>query len=257
MDRLAFIPGAIQRETIEEANGLIFFDRRTALDFANEFLGQQPLLYQTILACMAEGDRVDIKFGLQDPKGPEEEVPSGESVGHTWAIFTEASGKERLLWDVSRESQPIREVDAARAYNAFRAALADHQGVQSPAAKPENHSDSIKTVLPGNQAISRVLSPAHLYEASGVIWFFIDLSMTAPCRADHLSTPLRLSRPMNAFDALILTALVTLACDAPPLVFGVFLGDDVRGKMPDQYRTASYLFAPGVIENENDMIIIG
>jgi hypothetical protein len=88
MDRTSFVLGPAAMQEIENANGHIFFDRATALDFADEFLfnresAAHPLLFALVGACLSVGDKVDIKFGLTNPNTPEEEVPAGELIGHT------------------------------------------------------------------------------------------------------------------------------------------------------------------------------
>jgi hypothetical protein len=253
MDRMSFIPGPKERELLADANGLIFFDKDTAIDFAEEFLSGHSLLYQTVLACMSDGDRAEIKFGLRDPKDGEELDPSGELIGYTWATFIPAVGPQRMLWETGRKTEPIRDVDATRAFNAYRAALAAHQGISAPSAVPEQRTE----IMADKKNISRALSPSHLYYSSGIVWYFIDLSMTAPSREEHLDVPLKLSRPMNAFDTLVLATLLTLAMDAPPLVFGVYQIQETLGNMPDEYINISYAVDYEDKEHPNRLVLIG
>ncbi len=59
------------------------------------------------------------------------------------------------------------------------------------------------------------------------MWYFVDLAPPL-----EIETPAILSRPMRAFDVLILSALMTLAMGSPPLVFGLSSALEGMGKMP-------------------------
>jgi hypothetical protein len=56
---------------------------------------------------------------------------------------------------------------------------------------------------------------------------------------------------MRAFDALILTSMITLAFDSPPLVFAIRSGMGRFGKMPQSFKRLK--FQPKYIdEKENE-----
>ncbi|PNY24068.1 Uncharacterized protein TCAP_05992 [Tolypocladium capitatum] len=247
MDRMNFVPGPQAKEQIFNAQGHMFFSRQTAVDFADEFImnapggcggAHLPLLYQTMLACLNEGDQVGIWFGLRDPDpaAGQEEYPSGELVGHSWALVKTTDGRERHLWEVGRRTPAAAEAHAARAFNAYREAMARFhtQEVPEPIPVDVNAAD-LPEEFNGKPVISRALSPSNLYYASDRMWYFVDL--TSPC---DLGSPAILSRPMRSFDALALSALMTLAQGRPPLVFGISNTTDTLGKVPAGYVRASY-----------------
>ncbi|KAJ6441433.1 hypothetical protein O9K51_04983 [Purpureocillium lavendulum] len=227
MDRMGFIPGPQAKEQIFNAQGHMFFSRQTALDFADEFIMNAPggagsphlsILYQTMLACISDGEQVDIWFGLKnpDPAAGHEEFPSGELVGHSWALVRTTDGKERPLWEVGRKTPIAGDAFAARAYNAYCEAMARFLGREPPSPVAVDPSAAeVPREFNGKPVISRALSPSNLYYASGRMWYFVDLSPPG-----DLSEPAILSRPMRSFDALALSALMTLALGTPPLVFG-------------------------------------
>ena len=243
MDRMSFIPGAEAREEIHKAEGHIFFQRPAALSYADEFLQAPafagaseslPVIYQTVLACLSDGDQVDVWFGLRDAEG-QDELPSGEPVGHTWATLKTADGKETPLWEVGRGTPSAGEAHAVRAFNAYRQALAAFKGEQqpSPLSIPMGEQAAyVPQQWNGKPAISRALAPANLYYGSARMWYFVELggSIEAPV----------ISRPMRAFDALILSALMALAQGRPPMVFAVANTMETLGKLPLGYVTAGY-----------------
>lgn len=247
MDRMGFVPGPQAKEQIFNAQGHMFFSRQTALDFADEFImnapggcggAHLPLLYQKTLACIREGDQVDIWFGLRDPDpaAGQDEYPSGELVGHTWALFKTTDGRERHLWEVGRRTPAAGEAHAARAFNAYREAMARFHGQETPAPIPVDvNAAHMPKEFNGKPIISRALSPSNLYYASGRMWYFVDLAPPG-----DLGAPVILSRPMRSFDALALSALMTLALGRPPLVFGISNATDTLGKVPTGYVRASY-----------------
>ncbi|GAB1318509.1 VOC domain-containing protein [Madurella fahalii] len=248
MDRMCFIPGPEAKDELFKAQGHIFFDRRTALDFADEFVlkapggqnGNTSILYQTMLTCLSEGDQVDIWFGLRDadPAKGDEVDPSGEQVGHTWAILHTADGREKHLWEVGRRTPPPSDAQAVRAFNAYRDALAVFRGEQPPQPLPiptlARHTQEQRE-WNGKPVISRALAPSNLYYSSGRTWFFVDLSPPG-----DVQSPAVLSRPMRAFDALILAALMTLVMGQPPQVFGISSTLEGLGKMPLAFTRAHY-----------------
>lgn len=248
MDRMRFIPGPEAKNEVFGAQGHIFFDRQTALGFADEFVlnspcshnGNTSVLYQTMLSCLSEGDQVDIWFGLRDadPAKGDEIDPSGELVGHTWATLRTADGKEKHLWEVGRRTPPPSDAQAVRAFNAYRDALAVFRGEQPPQRLPiptlPRHTEEQRE-WNGKPVISRALAPSNLYYSSGRTWFFVDLSPPG-----DVQSPPVLSRPMRAFDALILAAIMTLVMEQPPLVFGISNSLDGLGKMPLTFKRAHY-----------------
>ncbi|KAK2595632.1 hypothetical protein QQS21_006679 [Conoideocrella luteorostrata] len=246
MDRMAFIPGNEAKDKIFNAAGHIVFQRSTAIAYANEFLSKAPVpiaatagTYQAMMACLSDGDQVDIYYGLCDPDASKghEIFPSGEAVGHTWATLKTADGRETHLWEVGRATPSVGEAHAARAFNAYRDAMARFKGIASPEPVPlEADKAHIPCEFNGKPVISHALSPANLYYASSRMWYFVDLLPAG----DDMTRPLHLSRPMTAFDALILSALVTLANGARPLVFGVANTMDTLDRMPGGYVRATY-----------------
>ena len=263
MDRMDFVPGPQAKEQIFNAQGHMFFSRQTALDFADEFImnapsgsgdAHLPLLYQTMLACINEGDQVDIWFGLRDPDptAGQEDLPSGELVGHTWALFKTIDGKERHLWEVSRQTPVAGDAYAARAFNAYREAMARFHGRETPAPIPVDASlANMPKDFNGKPVISRALSPSNLYYASGRMWYFVDLAPPGDIHA-----PVILSRPMRSFDALALSALLTLALGRPPLVFGISNATDTQGKVPTGYVRASYEADESIASTEGKPVLV-
>jgi hypothetical protein len=264
MDRMNFIPGKEAQDEIFAAQGHIFFDRQTALNFADEFILKSPpalagqtggnsnfnpsILYQTMLTCLSEGDQVDIWFGLRepDPSKGDEIDPSGELVGHTWATLRTAAGDGRdnlkYLYEVGRRTPPLSDAQAVRAFNAYRDALAVFRREQPPLHLPiptlPRHVQEPPREWNGKPVISRALAPSNLYHSSGRTWFFVDLSMA---QGDELQSPAVLSRPMRAFDALVLAAIMTLVMNRPPMVFGISSkSPEGLGKMPVAFRRAHY-----------------
>ncbi|KAK5998699.1 hypothetical protein PT974_01081 [Cladobotryum mycophilum] len=246
MDRMRFIPGKEAKDEIFDAKGRIFFSRECAISYADEYVMKAPnlggsqlsILYQTMLACMSEGEQVDILFGLRspDPAQGQEVYPSGEDVGHTWAILKTPDGKEKHLWEVGRRTPALGDAYAARAFNAYRTAMAGFLGEQPPEPFP---IDPSTVTVPGpfndKPVISRALSPSNLYYASSRMWYFIDLSPPG-----DINEPAMLTRPMRAFDALILAACLTLANGTPPLVFAVRNSLEGLGKMPADFTRAYF-----------------
>ncbi|KXX75643.1 hypothetical protein MMYC01_204547 [Madurella mycetomatis] len=240
--------GQAAKDEIFSAQGHIFFDRRTALAFADEFVlkaqcGQNDntsVLYQTVLTCLSEGDQVDIWFGLRDadPAKGDEVDPSGELVGHTWAILRTADGREKHLWEVGRRTPPPSDAQAVRAFNAYRDALAVFLGEQQPQRLPTptlpRHTQEQRE-WNGKPVVSRALAPSNLYHSSGRTWFFVDLSPPGDVQSSAV-----LSRPMRAFDALILAAIMTLVMGQPPVVFGISNSLEGLGKMPLAFKRAHY-----------------
>ncbi|KJZ73414.1 hypothetical protein HIM_07208 [Hirsutella minnesotensis 3608] len=247
MERMSFIPGPQASEQIFNSQGHLFFSRQTAIDFANEFVMKAPggcstprlaTCYQTMKACLSEGDQVDIWFGLRDPDPAigQDELPSGELVGHTWAVVKPALGKERSLWEVGRRTPPAGEVHAIRAFNAYREAMAKHLGHDAPKPLPvDEKAAKFTEEFHTTPTISRALSPSNLYFASNRMWYLVDL-----CPGGDLGEPVILSRPMRCFDALVLSALMTLVSGRPPLVFGISNTKKGLGSLPRSYIRANY-----------------
>ncbi|KAM4055773.1 hypothetical protein HRG_008373 [Hirsutella rhossiliensis] len=249
MERMGFVPGPQAKEQIFNAQGHLFFSRQTALDYAEEFIKKAPdgytdahirTHYQSMKACLGEGDQVDIWFGLRDPNPArgQHQDPSGELVGHTWALVKTADGNERQLWEVGQETPPMGEAHAARAFNAYREAMARHLNMEAPEPVQINkHAAKTPRDVSGRPVISRALAPSNLYYASSRMWYFVDLGL-----AGGTNTPIILSRPMRSFDALVLSALMTLVLSAPPLVFGISTRktDRASSTLPAGYLRAKY-----------------
>lgn len=263
MDRMGFIPGPQAKEQIFNAQGHMFFSRQTALDFADEFIMNAPggagnpnlsILYQTMLACISEGEQVDIWFGLKnpDPAAGHEEFPSGELVGHSWALVRTADGKERHLWEVGRKTPAMGDAWAARAYNAYCEAMGRFLGRDVPApATVDRSAGEVPKEFNGKPVISRALSPSNLYYASGRMWYFVDLSPPG----DLNELPI-LSRPMRSFDALALSALMTLALGTPPVVFGVSNTMETLGKMPAGYVRTTYEADERIQRKDGEILLV-
>ncbi|PKS06142.1 hypothetical protein jhhlp_007459 [Lomentospora prolificans] len=248
MDRIRFIPGKEAKDQMFEANGLIYFGREVAADMADEFILRCPnaaqrwseinIVYQTALACLSEGDRIDIRFGLRDTNEAAglPPYPSGELIGHTWATLTAAGGGERVIWEVGRDTPPAGHPYGDRAFNAYREAVAAFLGEEPPAPLPvDTNAPAPPAEFRGNPIISRSLAPSNLYHASARMWYYVDL-----VPFDGLDSRPLLSRPMRAFDAVILASIITLANGKPPIVFGIRPTLDGLGKMPEGYVRALY-----------------
>lgn len=253
MDRMSYIPGAEARREVEDANGHIFFTKETALDYVDEFLsGGPPILYQVALASLSDGDRVDIKF---DVLGPDDagEGPGGE--GFSWATVTESSGDEKLLWKSAPGTESLSPQLAVEAFNFYRNGLADFKNEPTPE----------RAVLPrgippqqplSNTTISCAFSAKNIQHASGIMFYFVMLSTSAPSRADYFDVSARLSRPMRAFDALVLSAMLTLAVGSPPLVFAVLQSTDRLGEMPGSFQVRPCAFVPGCLPEDGTVSIV-
>ncbi|PGH01564.1 hypothetical protein GX51_05129 [Blastomyces parvus] len=280
MERMSFVPSTPALIAIENAKGCILTDRAGAIDFANQFIltcpsGPQLLLYQRFLTMLNVGDQLEINFSLREPTSTEAQDPAGELIGHTWAILKPAQGSEKLLYEVGRKTEPISDAEAAKAFNGYRKLLAAFQtGMQgtgtsmlvSAAAAGATWQPMDIPLPPPRQptptaapvrSISRALSPSNLYFAAGVMFYFVDLSMTAPSQPEFYETPLHLSSPMQAVDALVLSALVTLAIGVPPLVFAVVQANSSLGTMPEMYGRAAYALAPDCSPEAGKIIIVG
>jgi hypothetical protein len=232
---------------MEDCNGLIFFGRQGAVDFADEFIfpSGQNILYQTVAAALSEGDKVDITFELK-----ENEDEDLEDEGTTKAIFTDqTTGRKKVLWEVSNTSEGLREVQIERAYNAYRNALSTHLGVPPPL--PLRGSETMTSEAESRTLISRALSPSNILQVSGASWYFVELSAVPTSSPEYRSASATLTRPMRAFDALILTSMITLAFGSPPLVFAIRPGMGRFGKMPQSFKRLK--FQPKhVDEKENE-----
>ncbi|OAA68977.1 hypothetical protein ISF_03352 [Cordyceps fumosorosea ARSEF 2679] len=282
MDRMSFIPGPKAKAEIHEAEGRIFFNRAAALDYADEFIWpgggggggdlapgssssssspHAPLLYQLVCACLSEGDLVDVWFGLRGPDAAtgEHARPDGEDLGHTWAVLTRAAdGQTQTLWEVGRDTPSPGEAYARRAFDGFRQALAEYQGTTTAAeaalvAEKVVEEDKVwPTMFREKPVASRALAPANLYRASARMWYFVDFA--PPDRL--LEEAPALSRPVRAFDALILSTLVTLAYGAPPLVFGVRYRLENIGRVPAAYLRTRYEADEGLRELTEEEILL-
>lgn len=242
MDRMSFIPGSAAREEIVDSRGQISITRDVAADYVDEF---EPsiiagpggnILYAVLLSALSVGDKLDIYSGLRDYNEGEERDPGGELVGFTWAVLTEASGREKKLWEVGRRTARMDERFATDAFNLYRSSLAHFQN----AAMPDTVAYTPPTDLPPEMDISLALSPSNLGYCSGIMFYFVVYSNSAPSRPDFFNSPRWLSRPMRAYDALVLSALLTLAVGAPPLVFAVIQDDKKLGAMPEGFERAVY-----------------
>ena len=149
MDRMSFVPGAEAREQIQNA-GHIVVDRETAVEYVDkfaEYLMRIPtkdtngtmrygVMYTTILSSLSIGDRIDIKYGGRSPTTPEDGDPSGELIGFTWATFVGADGREKVLWDFGRDTEPLSDEYAMIAFNLYRKSLAEFKGIPEPEPLP-------------------------------------------------------------------------------------------------------------------------
>lgn len=267
MDRMGFVPGPDARKEIENAQGRIIFGRQTALDIADEFLFGgpcclHPTLYALVGACVSEDDQVEINFGLRDPIAWDEVDASGELVGYTWATLTEGQAKRKtVLWEVGRRTAPIHDSLAQRAFNLYRNVLADSQNVPAPAMVPLSSQSPTDSSASSNSsappAISRALSPSNLYDASGSMFYFVELNTSAPGTQDYPDKPSRISRPMRASDALKLAALLTMATGSPPLVFAVLQSIAGLGKIPETFERRTLALEPKPEPDEGKVAIVG
>ncbi|KAJ6789260.1 hypothetical protein PWT90_06425 [Aphanocladium album] len=279
MDRMNFIPGPKAKAEIHEAEGRIFFNRAAALDYADEFIWNAPggglarsphvrLLYQLVGACLSEGDLVDVWFGLRSPDAGEGESehgtrPSAEDIGHTWAVLTTgAEGRRQTVWEVGRDTPFAGDEYAVRAFNAYRRALGEHlqqtTAVVEPLPVPRREGNGVDgadeswpRMFRDKAVASRALAPANLYHASARMWYFVDFA--PPGRLDEEPV---LSRPVRAFDALILSTLVALAYGTPPQVFGVRYKLENIGQMPAGYLRTQYEADEEIREQTDDEILL-
>ncbi|KAL2363521.1 hypothetical protein RJZ56_003562 [Blastomyces dermatitidis] len=215
---MPFVPGTTALVAIENANGRILTNRTGAIDFPNQFIltcpsSPQPLLNQRFLTMLNAGDQLEVNFSLREPTTTEEHDPAGELIGHTWAILKPSRGSEKLLFEVGRKTEPTSDAEAAKAFNGYRKLLATFQyGVQGSCSSmlvsaagatwppmgiplPPPPRQPMSTAAP-IRSISCALSPSNLYFATGVMFYFVDLSMAAPSRPEFYETPLHLSEPM-------------------------------------------------------------
>ncbi|KYK62077.1 hypothetical protein DCS_03222 [Drechmeria coniospora] len=266
MDRMIYVPGPQAKEQIFQAQGHMFFSRQTALDFADEFVRKAPggctgphlpQLYERMRTCLGEGEQVDIWFGLcrPDTTAGQEELSSGELVGHTWALHRTADGEEKHLWEVGRGTPAMGEAFAARAFNAYREAMARFLGKGPPPAVLVDQTGMAAErprEFKRKPIISRALSPSNLYHASGRMWYFVELA-PPPTTVDE---PVVLSRPMRSFDALALSALAALAWGEPPLVFGISSTTDMLGKLPTGFVRTTYEADETVKRRDGEILLV-
>jgi hypothetical protein len=220
---------------MEDCDGHIFFGRLGAIDYADEYIFPtgQNILYQTVGAALSQGDEIDITFELK-----EDENDDLEEEGTTKAIYTDqATGRKKVLWEVGKTNEGLMEAQMVRAYNAYRNAMAGHLGVQQPS--PLQGSTPI-TPDESRAPISRSLSPSNILKVSGAVWYFVELSAVPTSSPEYSTARAVLTRPMRAFDALILTSIITLAFDSPPIVFAVRPGKGRFGKMPQSFQTLKF-----------------
>jgi hypothetical protein len=257
MDRMSFIPGREAREEIEEAGGHISMSRDAVIDFLDSVATPRifgppggSTLYLALLACLSIGDKLDIYYGLRDYEEGEERDPGGELVGFTWAVMTESSGKERKLWEVGRRSLKIDDRFAVDAFNLYRTTLGSFQKAHVP--QPRSYNPPVD--LPSELDISRSLSPSNLYYCSGIMFYFVVFSSSAPSRPDFCTSPRWLSRPMRAYDALLLSGLLTIVVGAPPLVFAVVQRSGGLGVMPQDFERAVYV---SMLDDQGEFVAEG
>jgi hypothetical protein len=254
MDRMSFIPGKKEREYFHNAEGHIFFGRAAAADLADEFIGFDPeyaVLRMQVAHCLADDDEVDIWFGLRDNPEGGEEYPGGELPGWTWATITRGrTGEKKTVLDVGRPTEPTPQIYAIGAFNAYRRALAAHQGVAppTPIPLPADHADGQS----GARHPSRALAPSNLYFGSSVMWYFVDISSIMPFEAEEPT----LTRPMNAADALMMTVLLTICIGWAPRVYAVYQSVLPLGQMPTLFRRASFVDAIDPELQEGEIAII-
>jgi hypothetical protein len=246
MDRMSFIPGAQAREEIFAAQGRITADRACALDFAETFIlpaGAPPHVYQAALAALSAHERIEISFSLQ----PGEEMESGELPGVTTAELVDLdSGARTLLWEVGRRTELLGDAHAERAFRAYQRKLAAHLG--TPVPGPADDEDTVLAAPPAAATtISRALAPTTLYHWSGLMFFFIDVG--APPGS---SAPPALTRPLRAFDALVLAALLALVWRRAPTVLCVAQHAGRLGHMPLRFRRVTCVDAEDAWPAEDD-----
>ena len=253
MDRMRFIPGPEAKSEIHNCSGHIIVTRQVALNFADEFLfnDSNPLLYQLVCASLSDNDKLDIWFGLRDAdvsKG-ESVYPSEEEIGHSWAILT-TDGKEKCIWEVGRDTPFVGDAYAAKAFNAYREALGKWRGQEVPQAVEVGAQTERPTEFRDKPVMSRALAPSNLFHAAERMWYFIDLAS-----GSALSEPAVLSRPLRAYDALILASLITLANGSTPLVFGIRYILQNIGTMPQGYIRAQ-AENDARVELANDQVLL-
>lgn len=287
MDRMGFIPGPQAKTEIHEAEGRIYFNRAAALDYSDEFLVNCPggglarsphlrFLLQVVGACLSEGDLVDVYFGMREVGAGEREDPGGELIGHTWAVLTHADGRKETVWEVGRDTPFAGEAYAQRAFNGYRQAMgrATNTWIEPIQfkAEEENNKDNGESTAQGEQGgdgeqandeaawptrfrdkavMSRALAPANLYLASARMWYFVDFA--PPGQLDEEPV---LSRPLRAFDALILSTLVALAYGSPPQVFGVRYKLENIGKVPTGYLRTQFEESATLRDQTDEEIIL-
>ena len=128
-------------------------------------------------------------------------------------MLTESTGNQRILWEVERRTEPVHSESAVKAFNGCRNAVAAFNGVAGPPGLPLS-AVAVPTKPPASAEtpkISRALSSSNLYFASGIMFYFVDLSTSTPSHPDYLTPSPILSCPILAFDALVLSAVLTLA----------------------------------------------
>src|SRR5699024_5661961 len=89
------------------------------------------------------------------------------------------------------------------------------------------------------------------YYASGRMWYFVDLSPPG-----DLNEPPILSRPMRSFDALALSAVMTLALGTPPAVFGVSNTMETLGKMAGGYVRTTYEAEERIQRKDGEILLV-
>jgi hypothetical protein len=189
-------------------------------------------LCQSMLACMSEGDQVDVRYTFDGG----EPCASGEMPGKTVATLTNADGRVEHLWEVNNETPALSDNHAAKAFNAYRRHLALFLREPFPEKVAINsaHGD-VPERCNGKNIISRAFTPSNLCDASGRMWFWVDLEPPGDANTEAL-----LTRPMPALDAVILAAMLTLCYGSPPLVFGIAPTVEGRAMMPLAYTRVHY-----------------
>jgi len=232
MDRMSFVPGADARIQIEECGGRIFFGRKAAIDYGDTFIfpSGQNILFQTSMVALSEGDEIEITFDLWEAEDEGEDV---EDAGSTKATFTDqTTGKTKVLWEVGDKDVGLSDQQIGRAYNAYHRAMAAHLGVP-----PSDAQGSNALITSGSSSsVSCALSPSNILLASGGMWYFVELSAVPTSSPEYSTAHAVLTRPMRAFDALVLTSIITLAFGSPPLVFGIRPGRGMFGKLPQNFE---------------------
>ncbi|KAI1331453.1 hypothetical protein F5Y16DRAFT_395335 [Xylariaceae sp. FL0255] len=235
MDRMSFIPGAAAKQELFDAGGTITItgSSKQHVAIADEFIlpcmrGNDTIVYQTALAALGDTDSLVINFGMRDPK-PGEEMPSGEPPGATWVTFKDGTtGDSRTIWESGRLVEKLPDRHATRLFNAYRTALAAHQDCETPPPiELDSDEAAVSAAVPEDmKAMSRALAPPSLYWASSLMFCFVDVS-PPPGHPQFDSEPdIVLTQPIRCYDALLVSALVALVWDRPPLVFGVMQHED-------------------------------